>query len=110
MVKEGHELKPCSATYLGDIGTSFSVSQSHKENGKLIWDGYLQVIAPSKYDFEVGDKIVVTKIKSVVLRRWRDGAQRFSVYADVDFIKQRQSKRGQREIRKLKDDIPEELL
>lgn len=110
MVKEGKELKPCSAIYLGDIGTSFSIVQAHNENGTVIWDGYIQVIAPRTYDFEVGDKILITKIKSVVLRKWRDGAQRFSVYADIELKKQKPSKRGQRAINKLKDDIPEELL
>lgn len=112
MIKTGVATRPYNAKYIGIMGTQFSVPQSHKgENGETVLDGFIQVVAPGEYKYERGDKIIVTNIKSVMLRKAKNGTPYYTVYADIELDKQTfREKKGKRDIAKLKEDIPEELL
>lgn len=111
-VKTGASIIPCAARYLQGWGTQFSIPQTHKnERGEIVYDGFISVIASGEYPFEKGDRIKILKIKSATLKKANNGVTYYTVFADIELVKETyRVRKGQRDISKIKDNIPEELL
>lgn len=87
MLKVGGEYRPISSKVV-ELGkyTQFSIPQSHKDKGKYVKDGFINVLAPGEYGFQRGDTITISEITAATLIAY-NGKQYFSVYALVDFHK-----------------------
>lgn len=111
-IKEKAILKPNASRYMDKFGTQFSIPQSHRNSkGEVVQDGFISLVALGEYPFERGDRIRVLKLNGATLRKASNGLPYFTVYADVELIKETYRPiKGQRDIKKLGGDIPEELL
>ena len=111
-IKVDSLVKPYTARSSHGWGTQFSVPQYHKgDNDRPVLDGYISVVANGEYPFEKGDQIKIIKIKNVFLKKGKNGEMYYTVFADVELVKETyRVKKGQRDIKKVIDDIPEELL
>lgn len=112
MVKTGCDVFPNKSRFIQGFGTQFSIPQSHRdEKGDTVFDGYISVMANGEYPFEKGDKIKILKIKSMMLRKAKNGDIYYTAFCDIELIKETyRVRKGQRDISKVINDIPEELL
>ena len=106
MLKVGGEYRPFASKVV-ELGkyTQFSIPQSHKDKGKYVLDGFINVLAPGEYDFNKGDTITVSEITAATLIAY-EGKQYFSVYAVVDLHKKQQDPTK----KIIAEDISEEYL
>lgn len=112
MIKPNGTVYPISARYVEKWGTQFSVPQMHKGmNGENVMDGFIMLVAAGEYPFERGDGVKVTKINGVLLKKAHNGQPYYSVYADIELIKETyRMKKGKRDVARLEKDLPDELL
>lgn len=106
MLKVGGEYRPISSKVV-ELGkyTQFSIPQSHKDKGKYVKDGFINVLAPGEYDFKKGDIITISEITAATLRYY-NGRQYFSLYATVEVYKPEIDQTKQQ----IAEDISEEYL
>lgn len=111
-IKANGRVCPNNARYIEKWGTQFSIPQSHKNSqGETVLDGFISLMADGEYPYERGDSIKIQKIKGVTLRKASNGQTYYTVYAEVELIKETyRPMKGQRDIKKVGGDIPEELL
>ena len=111
-IKANGRVYPNSSRYIEGWGTQFSIPQAHKNSqGETVLDGFISLMADGEYPFERGDSIKINKIKGVTLRKANNGQSYYTVYAEIELIKETyRMKKGKRDTARLKDELPDELL
>ena len=105
MIYRNKEYAPVSALVIRNgKHTSFGVPQFHREGGKDVQDGFINIMADGTYDFHRGDLILIKEIRGANLRN----EKYFTLFAKIELIPQAE-KKAEPNRNLLDENIPDDL-